>query len=211
MCSFLITPSILLYMLHILFAMWEQPGGNQSGKTWSLDLDDAAQRWAVLPSISLEQRVGGWMGKRHHLKVCEYECVSLLRGEVCWRGEELYKWGTVLASLEWQRLRWWGQGDKSATANSKTDQVMEKGGVEERETKRLREAQGGHECLGNSGKSRLSSSDIQSTSRVAWTSVAELRLAVKSQTETAWTDIRGHVPSHYTGPVIESKLKPVLQ
>lgn len=42
MCSFIITPSILVHMLHTLYGMCEQPSGNQSGKTWSLDMGDAA-------------------------------------------------------------------------------------------------------------------------------------------------------------------------
>lgn len=46
-----------------------------------------------------------------------------------------------MGSLYWERLRWRGQGDKRATANNKSVQVMEKGGVEERD----REAQGGQE------------------------------------------------------------------
>lgn len=45
MCSFIITPSILLSVLNILYAVCEQPGGNQ---TWALDLDDAAQRFTAL-------------------------------------------------------------------------------------------------------------------------------------------------------------------
>lgn len=42
--------------------------------------------------------------------------------------------GTVLASLDRERLRWRGQRDKRATVNSESDRVMEKGGVEKKGT-----------------------------------------------------------------------------
>lgn len=125
--------------------------------------------------------------------VCHNVHVHVLRnlcGGVCWRGEELYKWGTVLASLDWERLIWRGQGDKRATANSKSDQVMEKGGVEERER-----GGGVHEYLGNSNrKSRQSNPDIQSNSCEAWTSVALSCLAVKAQGQHGQTlEVTSHL------------------
>lgn len=121
MCSFIITPSILLHMLHILHGMCEQPGGNQSGKTWSVDLGDAAQWSAALQTerqcFSQEWRVGGWMGKRHHLKgmwvwICAcysaHECVnvwmvvsvSVLKKPV-WRSV-LERWRVVQMRDYWQ-------------------------------------------------------------------------------------------------------------
>lgn len=56
-----------------------------------------------------------------------------------------------MGSLYWERLRWRGQGDKRATANNKSVQVMEKGGVEERETERHEVGKNTREILREAG------------------------------------------------------------
>lgn len=192
-------------MLNTLCDKCEQFGRNKSSVTWSLDpgwgcpmIGCFTEQMPGLHSraksgrMNGKERPWGWVG------AC-VRTVGMLKNlceGVCWRGEELYKWATVLASLDWERTGWRGQGDKRATANSKSDQVMEKGGAEGRET----------DCDTWETQRGITDCLALTYSREAWTSVALSRSAVKDQTETAWTGTRGPIQQHHPCNWIQIKV-----